>query len=185
MSLDVWPSSLQPKECGLFEVEPAVMQDTGSSAGTEVWTTQLLKFYPSCLLHVPESSTHSIRTCHSTHYPHYSCLWLARYSFLTHYKTPPLRNLCLKLCHVYVPEWRPRQPLFFCLNMTFSARASDCPSTHTIHSIRSTHASGCSTTPTNPIPVLLWLPDCLTAPLLILIIRPILLHWLTCPKGIH
>ncbi len=27
----------------------------------------------------------------------------------THYKTPPLRNLCLKLCHVYVPEWRPRQ----------------------------------------------------------------------------
>ncbi len=34
----------------------------------------------------------------------------------THYKTPPLRNLCLKLCHVYVPEWRPRQPLFFCLD---------------------------------------------------------------------
>ena len=32
-----------------------------------------------------------------------------------HYKTPPLRNLCFKLCHVYVPEWRPRQPLFFSL----------------------------------------------------------------------
>ncbi len=32
---------------------------------------------------------------------------------LTHYKTPPLRNLCLKLCHVYVPEWSPRQQLFF------------------------------------------------------------------------
>ncbi len=32
---------------------------------------------------------------------------------ITHYKTPPLRNLCLKLCHVYVPEWRPRQQLFF------------------------------------------------------------------------
>ena len=22
-------------------------------------------------------------------------------------KIPPLRNLCLSLCHVYVPEWRP------------------------------------------------------------------------------
>ncbi len=33
----------------------------------------------------------------------------------THYKTPPLRNLCLKLCHVYVTEWRPRQRLFFSL----------------------------------------------------------------------
>ncbi len=36
-------------------------------------------------------------------------------SFMTHYKTPPLRNLCLKSCHVYVPEWRPRQQLFFSL----------------------------------------------------------------------
>ena len=30
---------------------------------------------------------------------------------LSHYKTPPLLNLCLKLCHVYVPGWRPRQRL--------------------------------------------------------------------------
>ncbi len=30
----------------------------------------------------------------------------------SHNKTPPLRNLCLELCHVYVPEWRPRQPCF-------------------------------------------------------------------------
>ena len=29
-------------------------------------------------------------------------------AFKTHYKTPPLPNLCLKLCHVYVPEWRPQ-----------------------------------------------------------------------------
>ncbi len=34
----------------------------------------------------------------------------------SHYKTPPLRNLCLKLCHVYVPKRRPLQPLFFCLD---------------------------------------------------------------------
>ena len=27
------------------------------------------------------------------------------------YKTLPLRNLCLKLCHVYVPEWRPQQQI--------------------------------------------------------------------------
>ncbi len=40
-----------------------------------------------------------------------------RYWASSHYKTPPLRNLCLKLCHVYVPEWRPRQPLFFCLEV--------------------------------------------------------------------
>ena len=32
---------------------------------------------------------------------------------ITHYKTPPLRNLCLELCHVYVPEWRPRQTVLF------------------------------------------------------------------------
>ncbi len=30
----------------------------------------------------------------------------------TQYKTPLLRNLCFKLCHVYVPEWRPRQQCF-------------------------------------------------------------------------
>ena len=36
--------------------------------------------------------------------------------FLTHYKIPPLRNLCLKLCHVYVPEWMPRQQYFFFLS---------------------------------------------------------------------
>ncbi len=29
------------------------------------------------------------------------------------YKTPPLRNLCLKLFQVYVPEWRPQQQCFF------------------------------------------------------------------------
>ncbi len=34
-------------------------------------------------------------------------------SLCTHYKTPPMRNLCLELCHVYVPEWRPRQECFF------------------------------------------------------------------------
>ncbi len=33
-----------------------------------------------------------------------SCPW--------HTKTPPLRNLCLESCHVYVPEWRPQQQCF-------------------------------------------------------------------------
>ncbi len=27
----------------------------------------------------------------------------------THYKTPPLQKLCLELCHVFAPEWRPRE----------------------------------------------------------------------------
>ena len=31
----------------------------------------------------------------------------------THYKTSPLRNLCLKLCHVYIPKWRPWQQCCF------------------------------------------------------------------------
>ncbi len=38
---------------------------------------------------------------------------------IAHYKTPPLQNLCLKLCHVYVPEWRPRLRLFFFLKHNF------------------------------------------------------------------
>ncbi len=34
---------------------------------------------------------------------------------LTHYKTHPLWNLCLKLCHIYVPDWRN-------INMTIISR---------------------------------------------------------------
>ena len=32
--------------------------------------------------------------------------------YLTHYKTPPIRNLCLELSRVYVLEWRTRQQFF-------------------------------------------------------------------------
>ena len=35
---------------------------------------------------------------------------------MIHYKTPPLQNLSLKLCHVYLPEWRLQQQCFWLLH---------------------------------------------------------------------
>ena len=40
---------------------------------------------------------------------------------LTHYKTAPLRNLCHKLCLVYIPEWRPRQQCFLLVTQSFNS----------------------------------------------------------------
>ncbi len=65
------------------------------------------------------TSNRSIFTWHSSSvFPYMSCFSLSGLHeelTISYYKTPPLRNLCLKLCHVYVPEWRPQQRLFFSL----------------------------------------------------------------------